>query len=341
MEAGPALREIASAACFNRDSLLMQSSDLDEVRMRVAGVFKPHELSLAGRSNRLFGQLHHARCGNLSLNLLDYGSEVTIDPGRLERFFLLQAPVHGSAEIECGDRRFVSSPAAASFVSPSLPLRMRWGDACPQVILRIERSAVERHCAQHFGEDCARPVEFDPALSLESQAGQCVVQMMSMLSAMMSVPEHPLRHPLAFEQFESTLINALVYGQSNSARSRMRQPAGSLAPYYVRRVEAYIRANLHEPLTIERLAEHAGVSASTLFAGFRSRHGQSPMAYVRQLRLERVRAELLETEASHGSTITDVATRWGFAHLGRFAVDYKRQFGESPSASLRARRGVR
>lgn len=150
-----------------------------------------------------------------------------------------------------------------------------------------------------------------------------------------------LADALAFEQFESTLLNTLVYGQPNSARARQRQPAASLAPYYVRRVETYIRANLHEPLTIERLAEQAAVSASTLFAGFRNCHGVSPMAYVRQLRLERVRADLTAADGAPGISVTDVATKWGFAHLGRFSVDYKRQFGESPSASLRARRGAR
>lgn len=89
MEPVPVLQQIANAACFNGDSLLMQSRDLDEVRSRVAGIFKPHALALVGASPHLEGRLHHARHGNLSLTRLDYGSEVTIDPGRLEDFFLL------------------------------------------------------------------------------------------------------------------------------------------------------------------------------------------------------------------------------------------------------------
>ncbi|MEX3790257.1 AraC family transcriptional regulator [Paraburkholderia sp. BR14374] len=330
-------QRLATAPCFNRDNLLLQSNDLEEVRASVGRIFKPHGLELAGGSHRLFGRMHHARYGDLSLNLLDYGSEVTIDPGHLESFFLLQIPVHGNAEIECGNKRFVSSALVASLLSPSLPLRMHWSDACPQVLLKIERGTIERHCEQHLGDAFRRPVEFDPELQLGSPGGHCVMQLLPSLADVLSFPDHPLRNPLAFSQFESTLINALLYGQPNSARPGLRHSVGALAPFFVRRVEEYIRANVQEPLTIERLAEHAGVSASTLFAGFRNYYGLSPMAYVRQLRLERVRADLLAMEASNASSITEVATRWGFAHLGRFSLDYKRHFGESPSASLRYR----
>ncbi|MCA8204109.1 AraC family transcriptional regulator [Burkholderia sp. AU33545] len=329
---------LGDAACFNHDTLLLQSDDVDEVRARVADVFKPHRLTLTGDSRALHGRMHHARWGNLSLNLLDYGGEVSIEPGPLEHFYLLQIPLRGDAEIECGATRFVSSPDTASLLSPTLPLRMRWGEACPQVILRIEREVMERHAQRHVGDDRRVPVEFEPEFSLSSQQGACLAQMLPMLANAIATDGHPLRHPLAFEQLESTLLNLLLYGHPNSARNGTRPAPAPLAPFYVRRVEEYIRAHLDEPLTIERLAELAGVSPSTLFAGFRNRHGITPMGFVRQLRLQHVRDELLDDATPGLASVTDVALKWGFAHLGRFAIDYKRAFGESPSATLRMRR---
>lgn len=62
------------------------------------------------------------------------------------------------------------------------------------------------------------------------------------------------------------------------------------------------------------------------------------MGFVRQLRLQHVREELLADESPGLASVTDIALKWGFAHLGRFAIEYKRAFGESPSATLRMRR---
>jgi hypothetical protein len=192
----------------------------------VADVFKPHRLTPTGAAHALHGCMHHARWGNLSLNLLDYGGQVAIEPGPLEHFYLLQIPLRGDAEIECGAARFVSSPDTASLLSPTLPVRMQWGDACPQVILRVEREVMERHARRHFGDEHRAPVEFEPEFSLASPQGACLAQMLPMLADAIATDGHPLRHPLAFEQLESTLLNLLLYGHPNSARNGAR-PAGA------------------------------------------------------------------------------------------------------------------
>jgi len=52
--------------------------------------------------------------------------------------------------------------------------------------------------------------------------------------------------------------------------------------------------------------------------------------------MERVHADL--SLAGSGATVTEVATRWGFLHFGRFAGDYQKQFGEKPSETLQRER---
>ena len=58
------------------------------------------------------------------------------------------------------------------------------------------------------------------------------------------------------------------------------------------------------------------------------------MAYLKQKRLEAARKTLLAAEPSTTS-ITEVATQWGFCHLGRFARDYRQLFGELPSETIK------
>ncbi|MGF6637771.1 hypothetical protein OKW38_001337 [Paraburkholderia sp. MM5496-R1] len=60
---------------------------------------------------------------------------------------------------------------AGSLVSPTLALRMRWGEACPQAIPRIERDVLERHARRHFGDAAGGAIEFEPEFALTSAQG--------------------------------------------------------------------------------------------------------------------------------------------------------------------------
>ena len=85
------------------------------------------------------------------------------------------------------------------------------------------------------------------------------------------------------------------------------------------------------------MCQAAGVSWRTQDYAFRECFGVTPKAYLTALRLDGVRRELVPTDPP--VKIADVANRWGFWHLGQFAADYRRQFGELPSETLRRRGG--
>ena len=103
------------------------------------------------------------------------------------------------------------------------------------------------------------------------------------------------------------------------------------------RAEAWLRQNLAEPPTIADLCQALGASARTLHEAFREHIGTTPKSYLKTLRLEAARHDLLR--AAEGRRVTDVALEWGFLHFGWFSQDYRRQFGESPSQTLQRSRG--
>nr|WP_272917784.1 helix-turn-helix domain-containing protein [Nocardioides flavescens] len=109
-----------------------------------------------------------------------------------------------------------------------------------------------------------------------------------------------------------------------------RDRLGRLAP-----VVAHIEAHADAELTPEVLARVGCVSVRTLHAAFQERLGSSPMAYVRKVRLGKVRAELLRSDPGR-TRVTDVATAWGFYHQSRFAQQYRDEFGELPSVTLQS-----
>jgi transcriptional regulator GlxA family with amidase domain len=101
----------------------------------------------------------------------------------------------------------------------------------------------------------------------------------------------------------------------------------------VRRAIRYFEG-LDHPITVPALAVAADVSERSLERGFQETAGITPRTFMRLDRMHRARQDLRVADAL-SSSVTNVAIQHGFTELGRFAVDYKRMFGESPSTTLR------
>ncbi|HEY2979353.1 MAG TPA: helix-turn-helix domain-containing protein [Burkholderiaceae bacterium] len=105
----------------------------------------------------------------------------------------------------------------------------------------------------------------------------------------------------------------------------------------VRRAEDYLEGHRDASVRIDDLCAAACTSLSRLERAFREVFGVSPHRLLVLRRLAAVRRELLRADAR--TSVTDVATRWGFFHLGRFSQDYRLLYGERPSQTLSADRG--
>jgi AraC family ethanolamine operon transcriptional activator len=102
----------------------------------------------------------------------------------------------------------------------------------------------------------------------------------------------------------------------------------------IRRAEEFMRARLGDPVGVIDLCRELGASDRTLRFAFSERYGLGPIAYFNCLRLNAVRSRL---KANPHITIADAAREFGFHHLGNFAADYRRLFGERPSETERRR----
>lgn len=101
----------------------------------------------------------------------------------------------------------------------------------------------------------------------------------------------------------------------------------------IRRARAFIDANLQKPLNVGEIAIAARVSVRGLQYGFDEEFGMSPMSYLRTARLAAAYRNLLDADPLRDS-VTHVARRWGFGHLGRFAAAYRDAYGENPRTTL-------
>jgi AraC family transcriptional regulator len=117
-------------------------------------------------------------------------------------------------------------------------------------------------------------------------------------------------------------------GRHHSNREISR---GGLSGESLRRVQDYIHSNLPATLTLVELSRVAGLSRRHFLRAFRESVGDTPLGYVRTLRIEEAKRRL-----SQGSqSITEVALDCGFSHAQHFATTFRRVTGLTPSAFRR------
>jgi transcriptional regulator GlxA family with amidase domain len=107
-----------------------------------------------------------------------------------------------------------------------------------------------------------------------------------------------------------------------------------LAP--VRLAAAFIDAHADRHITLDEIARAAGVTGRALQYAFRRHYATTPTGYLRQVRLDRARDDLLAAVPGDGMTVAVVARTWGWANSAHFAAAYRRRFGQRPSHALRA-----
>jgi transcriptional regulator GlxA family with amidase domain len=101
----------------------------------------------------------------------------------------------------------------------------------------------------------------------------------------------------------------------------------------VEQAENLALADIDEPLHISALCRVLAVSERSLRKAFHKTYGLPPCRHLRMLRLSRARRALLSADCKL-VTVTEIATSFGFVELGRFSVEYRKVFGESPSQTL-------
>jgi AraC-like DNA-binding protein len=141
-----------------------------------------------------------------------------------------------------------------------------------------------------------------------------------------------IAHPEAARGLEQALIEAigtcLGTGEVGEDRSALRQHATIM-----RRFRRVVEENPDQALYIPELCKEIGASERTLRVCCQELLGVSPKRYLLLRRMHLVRRGLRES-APTATTVTEIATRYGFWQFGRFAGEYRSFFGELPSATL-------
>lgn len=309
------------------------SRDLDETRAIVARLFCDHSLRPVGGAPALDYWQQHRRLGAFSFSRMRYGCEVEVEPGSLDDFYLIQMPLAGQDRCSAGGTVACSDARHATLHGPRDHLAMHWSADCEKFVVRIDRGPLERYLQTRLGSGRAPDFAFGNMLALDNGAVRAWIETAQYVFGELCRNPALADEALLSTQFEQLLLNAALSWLPAAAPRDAAGEGRLLLPRHVKQAEEYLRANVDQPLTVETLAERTGVSGRTLYDSFRKFLGVSPMRYLRELRMERARADLLDP--AQARSVTEVATRWGFYQLGRFATDYRARYGESPNQTLK------
>lgn len=184
-----------------------------------------------------------------------------------------------------------------------------------------------------LGQTSRDTLQIDPRVSLATPAGESFYRYLIFLWGELERGAGFQKSPLAVHEIEHALA-ALFVAAVKCPLGGKKAWLGGPAPIYLTRAEEYVRENLSRPLSVLDIAAAAGISARTLSAAFQKYRGVPTSAFVKQSRLEATQ-RALERALPAEISVRNVALRYGFTHMGRFAAAYRRAFQEKPSATLR------
>ncbi|WP_144710448.1 helix-turn-helix domain-containing protein [Curtobacterium pusillum] len=236
----------------------------------------------------------------------------------------------GSSVLDTGGQAFRMTHGVPVPLLPHRSFTFEMADY-EQRLVHLSRPVVER-VASEQGTDVGDGLRFDHTAVPAARAVRTWHNTIALVAHTLrdSTPGRLLHAEMA------RLVSASLLEMYPQQRSDPGATDGATRSAHVRAAVEYVHQNAHLPITTSTLAKHLDVSLRALQEAFQRDLQTTPNAFIRSVRLGRVRQELLAADPAE-VTVRQVASAWGFAHLGRFSQQYSAAFAEYPSATLARR----
>ena len=315
----------------------LEAHSVEAAHAAVTELFCPHRLFPIDRSG-VHMRLRSVHDAGLGLELLDYGGAVSITPEGLGDFHLVQIPLTGSASLTAGTTEVASSTAVATVPPIDRGFSMRWAAGTPHLIMYVARQHLVDAAANLYGLGDASTIQLAPQLRLDRPEGaaflRAVFELHDTFERGAPVPGYARK--LARDLVLTRLLQAVDNSVQRSldAWSRPATRTDARGRGLAARFRAEAEAAVDEGLGVREIAARLGVPLRTLQDHLRAEDGSTPTAVLADVRFRRAHELLRQGDASRDS-VSAIAARCGFGHHGRFAIEYRRRYGESPAVALR------
>jgi len=200
--------------------------------------------------------------------------------------------------------------------------------------LRLDRSAIVDAWRRLTTEEQTPDICFDAVIPLHTASWQALLPMLQWVVRCSTLGQgQNIAQQALLAQTEMLVATTLLLHQPHNMAIRLWPAPPPCAPQTIRRAQAYMLEHLGERLPVTMVASQCGLSVRRLQALFQDECGQSPLQWLRTQRLQAVRHAL--SRSGNEKSVSEIATRCGFTHLGEFSRQYRHAFGETPRQTRR------
>ncbi|WP_235733243.1 helix-turn-helix domain-containing protein [Mycolicibacterium neoaurum] len=312
---------------------------MDEAQSIGGAVYYPHRVDVLGQTADFSMHIDAAQLGPVTMGWLSYDTEVQVGTAALTTAYHVNVPVRGELKTGSGIDRMIATSTRAAVYRCDRPTVMRgWrDDRCRMLAVKIARPALEEHLSTLLNRPVEGPIQFALPMDLTEVRAQQWWAFLRDLADHVGDPDALARHPMMAASLAGSVMTGLLLATRHNYRDELDADALPARPATIQRAVEYIEEHLTDPLDVATIAKHVRLSVRSLQEGFQNSLGTTPMRYVRDLRLRQARRDLVAAETGSDG-VAQIAMRWGFTHLGRFAGQYRDAFGESPSEALHGSR---
>ena len=265
-------------------------------------------------------------------NKFPYGISVTPIPG--EKWLFLEMPLSGQLQLKYRGKDISLDYNSTYIIASDEPIHYRFQGNSNHITVAIDKQMLNAYAQKLVNGQQERELTLHPQLLWRTPEAASFRRYLVFISQELGRGGSLFHSSLIVTEMQNTIFSMLLSLCDHNYLPLEKQLEEACLPAYVRQAREYIDANLDQPVSLADITAAAGVHVTTLLKGFRQHYEISPIAYLKRQRLEAARRTLIAAEPLTAS-VTEVATQWGFFHLGRFARDYRQFFGELPSETLK------
>lgn len=315
----------------------MSTRFAEQAREHLSSILSPHQLDLDTRQAVCFTH-NRLLLDGLSLHFIEYGvpaGVVCLQSEQLTDHYLFKIPLSGTAQYRQAGACYEVRPGMMHVVHPGQCFESSMSADYTHLTLLLDAATIDCPEDSQDVDESGRKALFEIARINADGHARAFSGILQAICEDTISGESLLNLPVFQHTIEKIVVNA-VRALPRRLVERPEAAKACPAPIFIKRAEEYMHAHLTVPIRVDDLVQAVGVSRRTLHAGFRNFRQTTPGAQLKRMRLDAARTALLDARET-GENVTDIATRYGFFHLGKFARDFRARFGQSPSEVLRPR----